>query len=55
MCGGIDKKLIGAPVVLGLAAAESKYGGGKIDPAKQRGMNEKATDFAREKFEGATG
>ncbi|KAI4152603.1 MAG: hypothetical protein LQ340_002822 [Diploschistes diacapsis] len=39
----------------GLAAAESKYGGGKIDPAKQRGMNEKATDFAREKFEGATG
>ncbi len=26
---------------------EKKFGGGKIDPAKQRGVNEKITDSAR--------
>ena len=39
----------------GLDSVEHKYGGGKIDPAKQRGMNEKITDFARDKFEKASG
>ncbi|KAL8951397.1 MAG: hypothetical protein Q9222_002618 [Ikaeria aurantiellina] len=39
----------------GLDSVEKKFGGGKIDPEKQRGMNEKATDFARDKFEKTTG
>ncbi|MCJ1326074.1 hypothetical protein MMC10_002738 [Thelotrema lepadinum] len=39
----------------GLDGVETKFGGGKIDPAKQRGMNEKITDFARDKFEKSTG
>lgn len=34
---------------------EKKFGGGKIDPAKQRSMNEKVTDKARGMFEKATG
>lgn len=40
---------------LGLDAAEKKFGQGKVDPAKQRGMNEKITDGARGMFEKATG
>ncbi|KAJ5288890.1 hypothetical protein N7478_001920 [Penicillium angulare] len=38
-------------------SAETKFGGGKVDPHSQkvRDANEKATDFARGKFEGATG
>ncbi|MCJ1256708.1 hypothetical protein MMC24_004532 [Lignoscripta atroalba] len=39
----------------GLDAAEKKFGGGKVDPAKQRGMNEKITDKATGMFEKATG
>lgn len=39
----------------GLDAAEKKFGQGKVDPAKQRGMNEKVTDGARGMFEKATG
>lgn len=39
----------------GLDAAEKKFGGGKIDPTKQRGMNEKITDGARGMLEKATG
>ncbi|KAL9129160.1 MAG: hypothetical protein Q9175_007370 [Cornicularia normoerica] len=39
----------------GLDAAEKKFGQGKIDPQKQRGMNEKVTDKARGMFEKATG
>jgi hypothetical protein len=40
---------------LGLDGVETKFGGGKVDPAKMRSTNEKITDFAREKFESATG
>lgn len=40
---------------IGLDAAEKKFGQGKVDPAKQRGMNEKITDKARGMFEKATG
>ncbi|KIW11230.1 hypothetical protein PV08_10530 [Exophiala spinifera] len=39
----------------GLDAVEKKFGQGKIDPQKSRGMNEKITDSAREMFEKATG
>ena len=39
----------------GLDAAEKKFGEGKVDPAKERGMNEKITDGARGMFEKATG
>jgi len=39
----------------GLDFAEKKFGQGKVDPAKQRGMNEKITDKARGMFEKATG
>ncbi|KAL8707702.1 MAG: hypothetical protein Q9225_007718 [Loekoesia sp. 1 TL-2023] len=39
----------------GLDAAEKRFGGGKIDPEKQRGMNEKITDQGREMFERSTG
>lgn len=39
----------------GLDAVEKKFGQGKVDPAKQRGMNEKITDKARGMFEKATG
>ncbi|KAE8153120.1 hypothetical protein BDV25DRAFT_137192 [Aspergillus avenaceus] len=41
----------------GLDSLENKFGGGKIDPNsdKVRQTNEKITDTAREKFEGATG
>ncbi|MCJ1231010.1 hypothetical protein MMC12_007685 [Toensbergia leucococca] len=39
----------------GLDAVEKKFGQGKIDPEKQRGMNEKVTDGARGMFEKATG
>ncbi|RAL03151.1 uncharacterized protein BO80DRAFT_423129 [Aspergillus ibericus CBS 121593] len=39
----------------GLDSIESKYGGGKIDPQKMRSTNEKITDSARTRFEGATG
>ncbi|PLB53528.1 hypothetical protein P170DRAFT_131759 [Aspergillus steynii IBT 23096] len=39
----------------GLDSVERKFGGGKIDPDKMRDTNEKITDTAREKFEGATG
>ncbi|KAK4942479.1 hypothetical protein LTR10_017775 [Elasticomyces elasticus] len=39
----------------GVDAAEKKFGGGKIDPAKQRSTNEKITDKARGMFEKATG
>ncbi|MCJ1402879.1 hypothetical protein MMC11_006100 [Xylographa trunciseda] len=39
----------------GLDAVEKKFGQGKIDPTKQRGMNEKVTDKARGMFEKATG
>lgn len=40
---------------IGLDAAEKKFGQGKVDPVKQRGMNEKVTDKARGMFEKATG
>ena len=33
---------------------EKKFGQGKVDPQKQRGMNEKITDGARGMFEKAT-
>ena len=36
-------------------AAEKKFGGGKIDPQKERGVNEKVTDQARGMFEKVTG
>ncbi|MCJ1246636.1 hypothetical protein MMC30_003845 [Trapelia coarctata] len=39
----------------GLDTVEKKYGQGKVDPTKQRGMNEKITDGARGMFEKATG
>ncbi|CAF9923515.1 MAG: hypothetical protein HETSPECPRED_005343 [Heterodermia speciosa] len=39
----------------GLDAAEKKFGQGKIDPAKQRSLNEKITDKATGFFEKATG
>lgn len=39
----------------GLDAAENKFGQGKVDPNKQRGMNEKVTDGVRGAFEKATG
>ncbi len=39
----------------GLDAIEKKFGQGKVDPEKQRGMNEKVTDGARGMFEKATG
>ena len=35
--------------------AEKKFGQGKVDPNKQRGMNEKVTDGARGMFEKVTG
>ncbi|MCJ1295136.1 hypothetical protein MMC34_006697 [Xylographa carneopallida] len=39
----------------GLDAAEKKFGQGKVDPTKERGVNEKVTDKARGLFEKATG
>jgi len=39
----------------GVDALEKKFGQGKVDPAKERGVNEKVTDFARDKFEKMTG
>lgn len=39
----------------GLDAVEKKFGQGKVDPIKQRGLNEKITDGARGLFEKATG
>ncbi|MCJ1485602.1 hypothetical protein MMC06_005777 [Schaereria dolodes] len=39
----------------GVDAAEKKFGGGKIDPQKERGVNEKVTDQARGMFEKVTG
>lgn len=39
----------------GLDAAEKKFGQGKVDPNKERGVNEKVTDKARGMFEKATG
>jgi len=39
----------------GLDAVEKRFGEGKIDPEKQRGMNEKITDGARGMFEKASG
>ncbi|KAJ5692769.1 hypothetical protein N7462_002192 [Penicillium macrosclerotiorum] len=39
----------------GLDSVERKFGGGKIDPEKMRGTNEKITDTVREKFESMTG
>ena len=39
----------------GLASAEKKYGGGKVNPEQARGVNEKVTDGARGMFEKATG
>lgn len=39
----------------GLDTAESRLGGGKVDPAKMRSTNEKITDTGREQFEKATG
>ncbi|DAA73462.1 TPA_exp: Uncharacterized protein A8136_4772 [Trichophyton benhamiae CBS 112371] len=38
-----------------LESAEKKFGKGKIDPQKARGLNEKVTDFARNTFEKVTG
>ncbi|MCJ1410046.1 hypothetical protein MMC19_004131 [Ptychographa xylographoides] len=38
-----------------LDMAEKKFGQGKVDPNKQRGMNEKVTDGARGMFEKVTG
>lgn len=42
---------------IGLDSVEKKYGHGKINPQdpKTRATNEKITDGARHKFEGATG
>jgi len=39
----------------GVDALEKKFGQGKVDPVKSRGMNEKVTDKARDMFEKATG
>ncbi|KAL8696105.1 MAG: hypothetical protein Q9201_007826, partial [Fulgogasparrea decipioides] len=39
----------------GLDAAEKRFGGGNVDPAKQRETNEKITDKGREMFERSTG
>lgn len=39
----------------GVDFAEKKFGQGKIDPQKERGMNEKVTDGARGMFEKVTG
>ncbi|CAD6581620.1 MAG: hypothetical protein ASARMPREDX12_000612 [Alectoria sarmentosa] len=39
----------------GLDAVEKKFGQGKVDPQKERGVNEKVTDKARGMFEKATG
>ncbi|KAL8786300.1 MAG: hypothetical protein Q9195_008260 [Heterodermia aff. obscurata] len=39
----------------GLDAVEKKFGQGKIDPAKERSLNEKITDKATGLFEKATG
>lgn len=41
--------------LVGLDAAEKQFGGGKVDPAKMRGTNEKITDQATSMFEKATG
>lgn len=40
---------------IGLDSVQRKYGGGKIDPDKNRQTNEKITDGARNMFEKATG
>lgn len=40
---------------IAVSAVQSKFGGGKGDPAKTRSTNEKFTDGARERFEKATG
>ena len=42
-------------ITTGLDTVEKKFGQGKVDPEKQRGMNEKITDGARGMFEKATG
>ncbi|KAK0517339.1 hypothetical protein JMJ35_000494 [Cladonia borealis] len=39
----------------GLDTLERKFGQGKVDPAKERGVNEKVTDQARGTFEKMTG
>ncbi|KAL2057690.1 hypothetical protein ABVK25_002074 [Lepraria finkii] len=39
----------------GLDAVEKKFGQGKVDPTKERGVNEKVTDKARGMFEKMTG
>jgi hypothetical protein len=39
----------------GLDFLETKFGGGRIDPTKQREMNEKITDGARGMFEKLSG
>jgi hypothetical protein len=39
----------------GLDAVEKKFGQGKVDPGKERSVNEKITDGARNMFEKATG
>ena len=41
--------------ITALDAAEKKFGQGKVDPQKERGVNEKITDGARGFFEKATG
>ena len=38
-----------------LYSVEKKFGGGKVDPVKQRGTNEKITDKARQMFESSSG
>lgn len=42
-------------VMLGLDAAEKKFGQGKVNPEQSRGMNEKVTDGARGMFEKFSG
>ena len=42
-------------LMTGLDAVEKKFGQGKVDPTKQRGMNEKVTDGVRGMFEKVTG
>ncbi|KAF3483784.1 uncharacterized protein GIQ15_03108 [Arthroderma uncinatum] len=51
----LDKADASGRVDVALDAAEKKFGKGKIDPNKSRGINEKITDFARTTFEKMTG
>lgn len=49
------QSLLWAHIQTALGTAETKFGGGKIDPEKMRSTNEKITDGIREQFEKTTG